>query len=38
MGYGLLQLPAVPEVKHHSLSTEGFIRVEDLKLEEIKYK
>ncbi|KAI5670438.1 hypothetical protein M9H77_10802 [Catharanthus roseus] len=38
MGYGLLQLPAVPEVKHHSLSTEGFLPVEDLNLEEIKYK
>ncbi|CAK9173506.1 unnamed protein product [Ilex paraguariensis] len=38
MGYGLLQLPSMPEVKHHSLSTEGFTSVEDINLEEIKYK
>ncbi|KAM1126289.1 hypothetical protein ACFX2B_040992 [Malus domestica] len=38
MGFGLLQLPAMPEVKHHSLSTEGFIPVEDINLEEIKFK
>ncbi|GAB4831981.1 DEAD-box ATP-dependent RNA helicase 18 [Ancistrocladus abbreviatus] len=38
MGYGLLQLPSMPEVKHHSLSTEGFSPVEDVNLEEIKYK
>lgn len=38
MGYGLLQLPSVPDVKHHSLSTKGFIAVEDINLEEIKYK
>ncbi|CAH9101544.1 unnamed protein product [Cuscuta epithymum] len=38
MGYGLLQLPSVPEVKHHSLSTEGFIPVKDINLEEIKFK
>ncbi|RXH94695.1 hypothetical protein DVH24_024379 [Malus domestica] len=38
MGFGLLQLPAMPEVKHHSLSTEGFIPVEDMNLEEIKFK
>ncbi|XP_057980666.1 DEAD-box ATP-dependent RNA helicase 18 [Malania oleifera] len=38
MGYGLLQLPSMPEVKHHSLSTEGFAPVEDINLEEIKYK
>nr|GMD52975.1 DEAD-box ATP-dependent RNA helicase 18 [Ipomoea batatas] len=38
MGYGLLQLPSVPEVKHHSLSTESFIPVKDINLEEIKYK
>ncbi|CAI0443829.1 unnamed protein product [Linum tenue] len=38
MGFGLLQLPSMPEVKHHSLSTEGFIPVEDLKLGEIKFK
>ncbi|KAF3777257.1 hypothetical protein EJ110_NYTH46187 [Nymphaea thermarum] len=24
MGYGLLQLPSMPELKHHNLSTDGF--------------
>lgn len=38
MGYGLLQLPLMPEIKHHLLSTEGFVPVEDIKLEELKYK
>ncbi|KAJ4828327.1 DEAD-box ATP-dependent RNA helicase 18 [Turnera subulata] len=38
MGFGLLQLPAMPEVKHHSLSTEGFIPVENINLEDIKFK
>ncbi|KAI3751258.1 hypothetical protein L2E82_22306 [Cichorium intybus] len=38
MGYGLLQLPSMSEVKQNSLSTEGFIAVEDLNLEEIKFK
>ncbi|PKI39515.1 hypothetical protein CRG98_039985 [Punica granatum] len=38
MGYGLLQLPGTPEVKLHSLSTEGFTPVEDINLEDIKYK
>lgn len=38
MGFGLLQLPSMSEVKQNSLSTEGFIAVEDLKLEEIKFK
>lgn len=38
MGYGLLQLPSMPEVKHHSLSTEGFTPVEGINLREIKYK
>lgn len=38
MGFGLLKLPAMPEVKHHSLSTEGFTPVEDINVEEIKYK
>ncbi|KAG6415949.1 hypothetical protein SASPL_123369 [Salvia splendens] len=38
MGYGLLQLPAMPEVRHYSLSTQGFVPVEDIKLEDIKYK
>ncbi|KAJ1417714.1 RNA helicase, DEAD-box type, Q motif [Sesbania bispinosa] len=38
MGYGLLQLPLMPEVKHHSLSTEGFEPVGDINLEDIKYR
>ncbi|CAN4083978.1 unnamed protein product [Withania somnifera] len=38
MGYGLLQLPSVPDVKRHSLSTKGFTAVEDINLDEIKYK
>ncbi|KAK4351296.1 hypothetical protein RND71_030609 [Anisodus tanguticus] len=38
MGYGLLQLPSVPDVKQHSLSLKGFTAVEDINLEEIKYK
>ncbi|KAK4361063.1 hypothetical protein RND71_020015 [Anisodus tanguticus] len=38
MGYGLLQLPNVPDVKHHSLSTKGFTAVEDINLDEIKFK
>ncbi|GFP86569.1 dead-box ATP-dependent RNA helicase 18 [Phtheirospermum japonicum] len=38
MGFGLLQLPSMPEVKHHSLSTKGFVPCEDIKVEEIKYK
>ncbi|KAL8232048.1 hypothetical protein R6Q57_001826 [Mikania cordata] len=38
MGYGLLQLPSMSEVKINSLSTDGFIAVEDLNLEEIKFK
>ncbi|KAJ6429307.1 hypothetical protein OIU84_020856 [Salix udensis] len=38
MGYGLLQLPSMPEVKHHSLSTKDFTPVDDLNLEEIKFK
>ncbi|KAF3433344.1 hypothetical protein FNV43_RR24446 [Rhamnella rubrinervis] len=38
MGYGLLQLPAIPEVKHHSLCTKEFTPVEDINLEEIKFK
>ncbi|XP_031247810.1 DEAD-box ATP-dependent RNA helicase 18-like [Pistacia vera] len=37
MGYGLLQLPSMPEVKNHSLSTKGFTPVEDINLEDIKY-
>ncbi|OMO75920.1 hypothetical protein COLO4_25788 [Corchorus olitorius] len=38
MGYGLLQLPSMPEVKHHSLSTEGFTPVENVNMDDIKYK
>lgn len=38
MGYGLLQLPSMSEVKRHSLSAEGFTPAEDVKLEEIKFK
>ncbi|EYU39497.1 hypothetical protein ABFS82_06G199900 [Erythranthe guttata] len=38
MGFGLLQLPSMPEVKHYSLSTAGFVPVEDLHLEDIKFK
>ncbi|GLT92924.1 hypothetical protein SLE2022_107340 [Rubroshorea leprosula] len=38
MGYGLLQLPSMPEVKQHSLSTEGFVPVEDINFDGIKYK
>ncbi|XP_051123081.1 DEAD-box ATP-dependent RNA helicase 18 [Andrographis paniculata] len=38
MGYGLLQLPSMPEVKHHSLSTEGFVPVQDINLDDIKFK
>ncbi|XP_076901848.1 DEAD-box ATP-dependent RNA helicase 18-like [Bidens hawaiensis] len=38
MGYGLLQLPSMSEVKQNSLSTDGFIAVKDLNLEEIKFK
>ncbi|XP_068642560.1 DEAD-box ATP-dependent RNA helicase 18 [Aristolochia californica] len=38
MGYGLLQIPSMPEVKHHSLSVEGFTPVEDVDVTTIKYK
>ncbi|KAI4339151.1 hypothetical protein MLD38_024123 [Melastoma candidum] len=38
MGFGLLQLPGMPEVKHHNLSTEGFTPINDITVEEIKYK
>ncbi|KAL6142789.1 hypothetical protein ACLB2K_061065 [Fragaria x ananassa] len=38
MGFGLLRLPAMSEVKHITLSTEGFTPVADINLEEIKYK
>ncbi|KAK9154027.1 hypothetical protein Sjap_001507 [Stephania japonica] len=38
MGYGLLQLPSMSEVKNYSLSTDGFVPVEDINIAEIKYK
>ncbi|XVE99821.1 hypothetical protein REPUB_Repub03eG0234500 [Reevesia pubescens] len=38
MGYGLLQLPSMPEVKHHSLSTKGFTPVENIIMADIKFK
>ncbi|WCJ39987.1 DEAD-box ATP-dependent RNA helicase 18 [Euphorbia peplus] len=37
MGYGLLQLPSMSELKNHSLSNVGFTRAEDVKLEDIKF-
>lgn len=37
-GYGLLQLPSMSEIKHHSLSTVGFSPVEDINFEDIKFK
>ena len=38
MGYGLLQIPSMPEVKHHSLSVDGFVPVDDVNVMDIKYK
>ncbi|THU68229.1 hypothetical protein C4D60_Mb08t01710 [Musa balbisiana] len=38
MGYGLLQIPSMPEVTHHSLSIDGFSPVDDINLTQIKYK
>lgn len=38
MGSGLLQLPMMPDIKNHSLSTEGFVPIEDINFEEIKFK
>ncbi|KAL6503775.1 DEAD-box ATP-dependent RNA helicase 18 [Orobanche gracilis] len=38
MGFGLLQLPSMPEVKRHSLSTEGFVPCEDINIGDIKFK
>ncbi|VVB13329.1 unnamed protein product [Arabis nemorensis] len=37
MGYGLLYLPSMSEVKQHRLSSEGFTPVEGIKFEEIKF-
>lgn len=38
MGFGLLQLPSMPEVRHHSLSIEGFMPADDVNVAQIKYK
>ncbi|XP_020081970.1 DEAD-box ATP-dependent RNA helicase 18 isoform X1 [Ananas comosus] len=38
MGYGLLQIPSMPEVKHHSLSVDEFSPVDDIDVMQIKYK
>ncbi|CAA6660219.1 unnamed protein product [Spirodela intermedia] len=38
MGYGLLQLPSMPDVKLHSLSIDGFTAAEDVDVKAIKYK
>ncbi|KAF4364039.1 hypothetical protein CsatB_010043 [Cannabis sativa] len=38
MGFGLLKLPSMPEVKRFSLSIEGFTPAEDVKWEDIKFK
>jgi ATP-dependent RNA helicase DDX55/SPB4 len=38
MEYGLLQIPSMPEVKHDSLSLQGFIPIDDVDVTQIKYK
>ncbi|KAG9142761.1 hypothetical protein Leryth_005507 [Lithospermum erythrorhizon] len=38
MGYGLLRLPSMPDVKRRSLSTMGFIPVTNVNLDEIKFR
>ncbi|XP_058075129.1 DEAD-box ATP-dependent RNA helicase 18 [Magnolia sinica] len=38
MGHGLLQLPSMPEVKHHALSTDGFTPVDGVDVMLVKYK
>ncbi|KAG8053393.1 hypothetical protein GUJ93_ZPchr0001g30267 [Zizania palustris] len=38
MEYGLLQIPYMPEVKHYSLSLEGFTPVTGIDVTQIKYK
>ncbi|CAN8237219.1 unnamed protein product [Cochlearia groenlandica] len=38
MGFGLLYLPSMSEVKQHRLSGEGFTPVEGVKFEDIKFK
>ena len=37
-GFGLLQFPSIPEVKNHTLSIVGFSPVEDINLEDIKFR
>ncbi|KAI3993531.1 hypothetical protein MKX01_002544 [Papaver californicum] len=38
MGFGLLHLPSMSELKNHSLFTHGFVPAEDVNVAEIKYK
>jgi ATP-dependent RNA helicase DDX55/SPB4 len=38
MEYDLLQIPSMPEVKHDSLSLQGFIPIDDVDVTQIKYK
>ncbi|CAH8389740.1 unnamed protein product [Eruca vesicaria subsp. sativa] len=38
MGYGLLRVPSISEVKQHILSSEGFTPVEGVNFEDIKFK
>eukprot|EP01018_Ginkgo_biloba_P010644 Gb_12810 [translate_table: standard] len=38
MGYGLLQLPTMTELKRNALSTDGFVPVDDIDLAAITYK
>ncbi|KAL0736528.1 hypothetical protein Bca4012_012738 [Brassica carinata] len=38
MGYGLLHVPSMSELKQQRLSSEGFTPVEGVKLEDIKFK
>ncbi|EOA23096.1 hypothetical protein CARUB_v10003883mg [Capsella rubella] len=37
MGYGLLYLPSMSEIKQHRLSSEGFTPVEGVKFEDIRF-
>uniref|UniRef100_M4E1I9 Helicase ATP-binding domain-containing protein n=1 Tax=Brassica campestris TaxID=3711 RepID=M4E1I9_BRACM len=38
MGYGLLHLPSISEVKQHRLYSDGFTPVEGIKFQDIKFK
>ncbi|XP_018469310.2 DEAD-box ATP-dependent RNA helicase 18-like [Raphanus sativus] len=38
MGYGLLYLPSISEVKQHRLYSDGFTPVEGFKLQDLKFK